>query len=118
MRETWDDLWSKRQTLDIEEVITYDSIYHLLKRLVELPQGEHLNILEVGCGSGIYTLSLLRESQNPSSTAVLIDYSAVALKFARKNAESNRMEANIVLADAFKLPFPDNSFDIVWNGGV
>ena len=117
--EVWDNVWTKREVLDIEEVIAYDSCYHLLKRLVKLLPSKGLDILEVGCGSGIYTLSLLREFPNyPTNTATLVDYSPVALAFARKNAEQNGVPANFVLADAFKLPFPDSTFNIVWNGGV
>ena len=119
MRETWDNIWSKREVFDIEEVIADDSCYHLLKRLIGSPLDKALSILEVGCGSGIYTLSLLREFSNyPPSAATLVDFSSIALAFARKNAEQNGVLANLVLADASKLPFPDNTFDIVWNGGV
>lgn len=118
MREIWDRLWAKREMLDIEEVITYDSSYYLLKRLIESPQ-DNIRILEVGCGSGIYTLSLLREFQDYHRySATLIDFSPIALSFARKNAEKKGVTANLGLADAFKLPFHDNTFDIVWNAGV
>jgi len=119
LRETWDRLWLKRAVLDVNEVISVDSCYHLLRRLIEPLPDNGLNILEVGCGTGIRTLSLLKRSQCclPNS-AVLVDYSRTALALAMKNAERNGLRVNLVLADAFKLSFPDNTFDIVWNGGV
>lgn len=119
MRETWDDLWDKREVSDVKKLIRYDACYHLLRRLVKLSQGKNSNILEIGCGSGIYTLALLKESQNYSGyNATLVDFSPTALSLARKNAAKNGVDVNFVLADAFNLPFPDETFDIVWNGGV
>ncbi|MDD5038126.1 MAG: class I SAM-dependent methyltransferase, partial [Dehalococcoidales bacterium] len=119
MRETWDSLWGERGVSNIEEVVAYDGCFHLLKRLVEFSPDRHLNVLEVGCGSGIYTLALLRNMPNyPDNTAVLVDYSPIALGVARKNGEKNSVIVNLVLADAFKLPFPNGTFDIVWNAGV
>lgn len=119
MREIWDDLWDKRGVLDVEKIVRYDACYHLLSRLIELRQNKNLNILEVGCGSGIYTIALLRESQNNSCyNAVLVDFSSIALSLARRNAAKNGVDANFVLADAFQLPFPDGTFDIVCSEGV
>lgn len=118
MHETWDKIWTTRQVFDIDEVINCDLVYHLLKRLLGKLPHKNLNILEVGCGSGIYSLALLKEMGNPTSTATLVDFSGIALEFARENAERNGVMANFVRADAFHLPFSDNTFDIVWNEGV
>ena len=118
MRETWDKVWSKRAVFDIDEVIACDSGYRLLKRLLGKLPSEPVNILEVGCGSGIYSLALLKEMGNPASMATLVDFSAIALDFARENAERNGVAVSLVRADAFHLPFADNTFDIVWNEGV
>ncbi len=116
MQETWDSYWDKIGALNVEKIIGNDSCYRLLKRLVDLSQGKSLGILEVGCGSGIRTLTLLKEFQELNAT--LIDFSSVALAFARENADENEITANFIMADAFRLPFPDETFNIVWNGGV
>jgi SAM-dependent methyltransferase len=119
LRAIWDSVWNKRRLLDIDEVIASDSCYHLLRRLIGPTSTNGLNILEVGCGSGVNTLALLKKPQAyPPSFASLVDFSSIALAFARKNAERYGMHANYVLADAFKLPFPDGTFDIVHNAGV
>jgi ubiquinone/menaquinone biosynthesis C-methylase UbiE len=118
VRETWDKYWGKIETLNVERVIGGDAYYRLLKRLIDLPRDKDLRILEVGCGSGIRTLALLKEFWNHSLNATLIDFSPIALAFAKKNADENGITANFALADALKLPFADESFDIVWNEGV
>jgi len=119
LREIWDSVWNKRELLNIDEVIDSDSCYNMLKRLVGSMPNNGLKILEVGCGSGVNTLALLKDSQgNPTGFASLVDFSSIALTFARKNAEKNGNHANYVLADAFKLPFADETFDIVHNAGV
>lgn len=41
-----------------------------------------------------------------------------ALSFAKITANNNKLTADFIQADAFNLPFPDETFDIVWNGGV
>lgn len=115
MQETWDEYWKGRDAFNVERIIESDSYYRLLKRLIDPPRDRNL---EVGCGSGIRTLALLREFQNYRLRTTLCDLSPSALAFARKNADHNRIAANFALADAFKLPFPDKSFDIVWNEWV
>jgi ubiquinone/menaquinone biosynthesis C-methylase UbiE len=118
VQETWNEYWRKIEPLSTEKLIERDSCYRLLGRLIDLPQDQNLRILEVGCGSGIRTLALVKKFQDYHLDATLVDFSAIALAFAKKNAEKNGVAANFVLTDAFKLPFPDESFDIVWNGGV
>jgi ubiquinone/menaquinone biosynthesis C-methylase UbiE len=60
----------------------------------------------------------MREFQEYPLNATLVDFSPTALDFARKNAEKNGVRASFTLADVLRLPFPDESFDIVWNEGV
>ncbi len=118
MKETWDRYWSEFAPIDITNVIENDSYYRLLKRLVNIPQNKTLNILEVGSGSGIRTLALAKEFKNYTIDATFVDFSSIALIYARENAKKNGVDASYVLADALKLPFSDGVFDIVWNEGV
>lgn len=118
MKETWDRYWGEVAPLNITSVIKGDSYYQLLKRLVNMPQNKNLSILEVGSGSGIRTLALVKEFQNYNINATFVDFSSIALGYARENAKKNEVDASYILADALKLPFHDDVFDIVWNGGV
>jgi len=113
----WDKYWKELEEINVEKVIKNDCYYRLLKRLIKLQKNERLNILEVGCGSGIRTLALLRDFEDYPLNAVLVDISLSALLFAKKNAEKNKIKANFILVDGFKLPFR-KFFDIVWNEGV
>lgn len=80
------------------------------RRIVEelnLRDGER--ILEVGCGNGYY-LSLLNRL-GVRVELVGIDNDELALKEAAKFIGDKRVK--LILADASKIPFPDNSFDKV-----
>ena len=72
-------------------------------------------VLEVGFGSG-YFLSLL--SQN-GHEVYGVEKSENALRYAKEIFnEKKQSSKNLMIADGFKLPFPDNSFDLVFNIGV
>jgi len=118
MQDLWNKYWSAKATLSVEKVKRCDPYYALLRRLIELSKVEELNVLEVGCGSGIRTLALAVNCQRSPIAATFIDCSITALAFAQKNASENRVVGNYILADGFNLPFPDETFDVVWNEGV
>ena len=69
------------------------------------------NLIEVGCGSGYY--SEVFATLVPGGVRYTgIDYSEAMIARARARYPSATFEA----ADATRLPFPDNAFDIVFNG--
>ncbi len=70
-------------------------------------------VLEVGCNRG-YNLLALREVLGPGPEIVGVEPNAFALEIAR--AASPRVAA--VHGDAYNLPFPDASFDLVFTVGV
>lgn len=82
----------------------------LLKRLFPLPKGIN-KILDVGCGAGAIVERLAVRYWHRKITAV--DNSSVSLKAAKKLAP-----ADYHLADALRLPFSKNSFDLVLACGV
>lgn len=119
MEETvWDKYWKKQSEIEIKDIIKNDPYYRLLKRLIKLPQNNGLRILEVGCGSGTRTLALLKDFEEYHLNAVFVDLSLHALSFAKSSADNNEITADFIKADAFNLPFLDETFDIVWNEGV
>lgn len=67
--------------------------------------GEH--ILDVGCGTGNFSLELARKGVKVTG----IDISEPMLAKARKKAADAGLAIEFLHADAMKLPFGDNTFD-------
>lgn len=72
-------------------------------------------ILEVGCGTGTDLLQFLRAGAD----AYGIDLSGRSVTLARKRLSLSSFETRrLLLGDAENLPFPANSFDLVYSWGV
>ncbi|RBP10563.1 methyltransferase family protein [Roseiarcus fermentans] len=70
-------------------------------------------ILEVGCGVGAQTVTLLRNS--PKARFTCIDRSAASLEQARSAVErAGFADVRFLVADVFALPFPPASFNHVF----
>jgi SAM-dependent methyltransferase len=72
--------------------------------------------LEVGAGTGYFTLNLLRAGVVREATCT--DISPGMLRALRGNAERLGLEVRTARADAESLPFPDGSFDLVLGHAV
>lgn len=82
--------------------------YELInKQEIELVKnyGVGKNVLEIGCGTGI----ILEEVSKFANSALGIDLSPGMIEKARKK------NLNVKVANATKIPFPDNSFDLVYS---
>jgi SAM-dependent methyltransferase len=78
-----------------------------LSEAVDLRSGER--VLDVACGNGNATLAAARRFGRVTGT----DYVPELLVKARKRAEAEGLEVELVEGDAEALPFPDASFDVV-----
>ena len=77
-------------------------------------QGKTLRkvILDEGCGSGVFTLRIARRARRTMG----IDTSTIALKLARRNLKrSGLLNVDFRLGDAGHIPFPDNTFEVVYS---
>ncbi len=70
-------------------------------------QGKSAKVLDVGCGAGFLTNYLSLQGYGVTG----IDLSQNSLEVALRYDESKRVQ--YLLADAYKLPFADGSFDVV-----
>jgi SAM-dependent methyltransferase len=76
-----------------------------------------LHILDVGCGDGVHAVALAKDGF--CSHYYGIDLSLKALRIARKRVGALGLtNANFQVGDARSLPYPSQSFDIVFSYGV
>jgi ubiquinone/menaquinone biosynthesis C-methylase UbiE len=78
-------------------------------------EGRGKDVLEVGVGLGADHLEWAR-SKPRSLTGVDLTERAIAMT--RQRLALNRLESKLMTADAERLPFEPNSFDIVYSYGV
>jgi SAM-dependent methyltransferase/uncharacterized protein YbaR (Trm112 family) len=79
-----------------------------------LPRSSGETLLDIGCNWGRWTLSAARAGY----TAFGIDPSFEAIAAARRIARQLGTNARYAVADARRLPFPDDAFDVVFSYGV
>lgn len=81
-----------------------------------LPKLDKPRILDIGCGSGVPTMELARLGQG-EVIGIDVDQSALD-KLARKIREAGLADrVRAVNCSILAMPFPDESFDIVWSEG-
>lgn len=78
---------------------------------------EHPAVLDIGCGPGMQTMALARALDGPI-TAVDVHKEYLDILKARAAAEGVSTPMDIRLADMSALPFPSESFDLVWSEGA
>jgi 2-polyprenyl-3-methyl-5-hydroxy-6-metoxy-1,4-benzoquinol methylase len=73
------------------------------------------NILEIGCGSGRFTIPLLRKGHQVTGTEVSIKN----LEELRHFAENEKLDSKLILKEtSFEEPFLENKFDLAILGNV
>jgi len=103
---TYDEKWS----------ISYDQrcIDYAHDRFVHIAgEGEwpYERSLEIGCGTGFFTLNL--HQAGVMKSASVTDISPGMVEVAQRNAEGLGFEVDGRVADAERVPYADNSFDLV-----
>jgi ubiquinone/menaquinone biosynthesis C-methylase UbiE len=73
-----------------------------------------LRVLEVGVGMGADYLEWLKAG----ARATGVDLSPASLERSRRRCELAGYQADLRVADAEHLPFPENTFDVVYSYGV
>jgi SAM-dependent methyltransferase len=91
----------------------FEKLHHLL-RLVPFDGYRGRSVLEVGCGAGV---DLARFAKGGAAVTG-IDLAPSAIALAQANFEQQGLPGRFEVADGERLPFPDNSFDLVFAHGV
>jgi 2-polyprenyl-3-methyl-5-hydroxy-6-metoxy-1,4-benzoquinol methylase/uncharacterized protein YbaR (Trm112 family) len=79
-----------------------------------LPRGNGELLLDIGCNWGRWTIAAARAGYRP----IGIDPSFEAIVAAKRIARQLGVDAQYVVADARRLPFADETFDVVFSYGV
>ena len=77
-------------------------------------QAKDLAVLEVGCGLGTDGAQFAKAGAHYTG----IDLTDAAIDLAKRRFELFQLRGNFRVADAERLDFPDNSFDLVYSHGV
>lgn len=91
----------------------FEKLHHLL-RLVPFEGLRGQRVLEVGCGAGVDLVRFARGG----AVCTGVDLAASAIDLATKNFAQQGLSADLRVANGEALPFPDNSFDLVFAHGV
>jgi SAM-dependent methyltransferase len=91
----------------------FEKLHHLL-RLVAFDGYRGRSVLEVGCGAGV---DLARFAKGGAEVTG-VDLAASAIELARANFAQQGLEGRFEIADGERLPFADNTFDLIFAHGV
>ncbi|MCL2126934.1 MAG: class I SAM-dependent methyltransferase [Treponema sp.] len=76
------------------------------------PKKENLNVLELGCGTGLFWLAN-RNNMVKTWSVILSDYSEGMLETSRKNLSCLNFNFQYEIINAEDIQYPDNKFDII-----
>jgi 2-polyprenyl-3-methyl-5-hydroxy-6-metoxy-1,4-benzoquinol methylase len=110
-RQFWENFWQRGQAwAEWDEVshVQYDALKTLF------PEPDSLQVLEAGSGMGRVSLRLAKEG----AQVTLLDLSEEALHLSRRLMTAWGVSAATVVGSLFALPFKDDQFTLVWNGGI
>jgi ubiquinone/menaquinone biosynthesis C-methylase UbiE len=106
----WETFWKDKE--EIAEVYSNDDRIYL--NLIQVTGIQNKKILEVGAGSGRDSLQLAQEN----AIVYVLDYSPQALRIVKNLNEQNEVSVYLVQGDAFQIPIPDDTLDIVFHQGL
>jgi len=87
---------------------------HYLLELVDFDGYRGRTVLEVGCGAGVDLARFARGG----AIVTGIDLTESAIDLARRNFAQQGLAGCFEVADAERLPFADNAFDLIYAHGV
>jgi ubiquinone/menaquinone biosynthesis C-methylase UbiE len=93
-----------------------DQVIAKLRKALGREPGHYARSLEIGAGTGYFTLNMLRAGV--IGTATCSDISPGMLRTLTENARGLGLAVHTLQADAERLPFADASFDLVFGHAV
>jgi SAM-dependent methyltransferase len=98
------------------EAVGRDQVLGKLRKALGRAPGSFPRSLEVGAGTGYFSLNLAREGVVEHATC--IDISPGMVRTLRANAERLGVDVDARVADAEELPFEDSTFDLLLGHAV
>ena len=113
VKQSWNQHWGADKTR--QRLISFNLVYPEVVRLLLGLTNQHSRCIELGCGSGTYALALSVNNRN----CIASDYSQEALDLTKSRAkELYNINIPTELIDIYNIPYPDDSFDLVFSDGV
>lgn len=104
--------WEARKP---ELIVDWDKFSTQKKALIEiLGNVKNKNILEFGCGNGLYSIYLSRLGANVTG----IDLGKDIIRLAKKAAGLNCVECNFLVGNIVSIPFANETFHYVIGHGI
>jgi SAM-dependent methyltransferase len=113
VRTFWEQEACGERYGDDQDRIRYELEPEILA-FADFPSGAGKRVLEIGVGMGADFMRWARAG----ATATGVDLTERAVELTRARLQSEGLDADLRVADAEDLPFPDDSFDIVYSWGV
>ncbi len=109
-KSNWENFWkSKTNVHDV-----YSNADRILRNLIAVTDLKGKSILEVGAGTGRDGFGLARLG----AEVFQLDYVESSLAIVRTLSRQEGIRVHLVQGDAFTLPFPDLTFDVVFHQGL
>jgi ubiquinone/menaquinone biosynthesis C-methylase UbiE len=91
-----------------------DELEPFIARYADFPMTRGQRLLEIGVGAGTDFIRFVRAGANATG----VDLTEHAIRLVGRRLENEGLQAELVQADAERLPFPDGTFDRVYSWGV
>jgi len=112
----WTNPYISKQLLDIHLNINidlasrkYESIKKTADWILTQTNGDKLNILDLGCGPGLYSEIFAKKGYNVTG----IDLSKNSIDYAQQEAKSKSLDIKYINQNYLELNLDENSFDLV-----
>ncbi|MCU4177778.1 class I SAM-dependent methyltransferase [Carboxylicivirga sp. N1Y90] len=112
----WTDTHISKQLLDVHLNAELDlgsrkaeTINSTVKWILESCENKQLNILDLGCGPGLYSERLAKEGHKVTG----VDFSENSINYAKDQAREKKLDITYLKEDYLNLDLEENSFDLV-----
>ena len=106
--KTWGGFYSKPASMFFYVKDTIVHLRYLCVIILRRPR----RILEAGAGTGIQSIFLSHFVRN----VMAVDSDKRVIKNTEINIKHSKAEVELILADAFSMPFRDRAFDVIAKG--